>query len=73
MAREDATGGTISEFEEGAPMIQKRLERQLLEDDGATAVEYAIIAGFLSIVIVGTVLLIGQTVGGYFQAAATWF
>jgi len=33
---------------------------------GATAIEYALIAGFLSIVIVGAVTNIGVTVKGFF-------
>lgn len=36
-------------------------------DDGATAVEYAIMAGFIAAVIVGAVALFGQAVLGLFQ------
>jgi pilus assembly protein Flp/PilA len=37
------------------------------DESGATAIEYAIIAGFLSIVVVASVASIGGTLDGGFQ------
>jgi pilus assembly protein Flp/PilA len=41
-------------------------------ESGATAVEYALIAGFISIVIVTGVTQIGQTLLTFFQALASY-
>lgn len=38
-----------------------------MDDAGATAVEYAIMAGFIAVVIAGSVALFGQAVLGLFQ------
>jgi len=38
---------------------------------GATAIEYALIAGIVSIVIVGAVTLMGVTLKGFFTSVAT--
>ncbi len=46
---------------------QRLLERFLSCTSGATAIEYAMIAGALSIVIIGTVYQIGSTVQGNFE------
>ena len=43
------------------------MKRFLLCTSGATAIEYAMIAGALSIVIIGTVYQIGSTVQGNFD------
>jgi pilus assembly protein Flp/PilA len=40
-------------------------------ETGATALEYALIAGFVSIVIVGAVLGLGDTVSGMYNDTAT--
>jgi len=40
-------------------------------EKGATALEYALIAGFVSIVIVGAVLGLGGTVGGMYNDTAS--
>lgn len=40
---------------------------------GATAVEYAILAGFIAAVIVASVTLLGQQVSALFNEAATRF
>jgi Flp pilus assembly pilin Flp len=41
-----------------------------MNDSGATAVEYAIMAGFIAAVIVGAVALFGQAVLGLFTNAS---
>jgi len=55
--------------------ILSRLPNQLLAflhcEKGATALEYALIAGFVSIVIVGAVLGLGGTVGGMYNDTAS--
>ncbi len=40
------------------------------DESGATAVEYALIAVFISVVIVGAVTTIGTTLTGFFQTVA---
>ena len=45
--------------------------RFLKNDAGATSIEYAIIAGMLSIVIVTTVAAVGSTVNGMFTSVQT--
>lgn len=44
--------------------------RRQLADGGATAVEYAIMAGFIAVVVVASVALFGQGVLGLFASAA---
>jgi pilus assembly protein Flp/PilA len=52
----------------------KALLRQFGRDErGVTAIEYAMIAGGIAVVIVGAVASIGGTVGGVFQSVAGWF
>lgn len=41
-----------------------------LDERGATAVEYALIAGLIAVVIAGAVALLGTTVLGLFNSAA---
>ena len=48
------------------PSVRSRLR----VDRGATAVEYAIMAGFIAAVIVVSVTAIGQSLIPWFQAAA---
>ncbi|MDR3420510.1 MAG: Flp family type IVb pilin [Xanthobacteraceae bacterium] len=45
--------------------------RFLGDDNGATAIEYALIASGVSIVIVGTVATLGSQVTGMFTSVAT--
>ena len=40
------------------------------DESGATAMEYALIAVFISVVIVGAVTTIGTTLTGFFQTVA---
>ncbi len=47
--------------------------RLLQDETGATAIEYALIGGLLSIMIVSGATLIGAKVRGYFEAVAAGF
>ncbi|WP_420178608.1 Flp family type IVb pilin [Paenarthrobacter sp. TA1.8] len=50
--------------------MSKRLSRIVLglnAEDGATATEYSILAGFMAAVIVAGARLLGLAVGGYFN------
>ena len=47
--------------------------RYLRDERGATAIEYCLIASFISLVIVAGATLIGQTVLGFFQAVPSGF
>jgi pilus assembly protein Flp/PilA len=42
-------------------ILNRRLRCFLLDEDGATAIEYALIAGGVSIAIIATVNTVGQT------------
>ncbi len=42
------------------------------DENGATAIEYAMIAGLVSIVIVAGVTQIGSTLSGFFQNLAAY-
>jgi Flp pilus assembly pilin Flp len=44
------------------------LKKFILSEQGATSVEYAIMASLIAAVIAGTVLLLGQTVFGLFNS-----
>lgn len=48
-----------------------RLRYQLRQERGATAVEYAIMAGFVAAVVVFAVTALGNSTKGNFQSAAT--
>jgi pilus assembly protein Flp/PilA len=51
-----------------------RLLRNFLRcEQGATAIEYALIASFVSIVIVGSVTLVGSTLTGIFTSVSNGF
>lgn len=52
--------------------------RALVQDfgaraDGATAIEYGLIASFISLVIVAATTQIGQSVRGFFEAVSAGF
>jgi pilus assembly protein Flp/PilA len=50
----------------------KRLtERFIRESDGVTAIEYGLIAGLITALIVGSVTTIGEKVAEYFSTIAT--
>lgn len=47
-----------------------RTSRRLLADDtGATAIEYALLAGLIAIVIIASAITLGQTLNGMFEGA----
>ncbi|MDD3444991.1 MAG: Flp family type IVb pilin [Zavarzinia sp.] len=47
--------------------------RDFGDERGATALEYAFIAGLISIAAAGILLVIGEDVAGYFQSFADLF
>ena len=47
-------------------MSSRRSQHRRTTDEGATAVEYALIASLIAVVIVGAVTLLGQAVAGLF-------
>ena len=49
--------------------MKQLLARFLREEDGATVVEYAILASLISIVAIAVILLVGDEVLGLFQGA----
>lgn len=53
--------------------IPVRIRFALADVSGATAIEYCIIGGFLSIVIVGTVAAIGGSVTGMYNSIVSAF
>jgi pilus assembly protein Flp/PilA len=52
-------------------LIRSLIGRFLRDEQGATAIEYALIASGVSIVIMGAVVALGGTVTGMFQSVAT--
>ena len=54
-----------------AHLIGRVLRRFLGDEQGATSIEYALIASGVSIVIVGTVATLGSKVTGMFTSVAT--
>jgi Flp pilus assembly pilin Flp len=44
-----------------------------LERSGATSIEYALIATFISIVVVGWATYVGETISGFFISVANGF
>ena len=53
------------------PQVRSALRRVLKDECGATAIEYALIASGVSIVIVGTVATLGSKVTSMFTSVAT--
>lgn len=49
------------------------MERFITSEDGSTAVEYAVMAGFIAAVIAAAVVPIGTTITSFFVAAAAGF
>jgi len=47
-------------------MSSRRSQHRPTGDEGATAVEYALIASLIALVIIGAVTLLGQAVAGLF-------
>ena len=54
----------------GDPQMNKLVLRFLRDNSGVTAIEYALIAGGISIVILAAVQSIGATVNGTFNGVA---
>ena len=48
----------------------KKLSAFFRDDKGATAIEYGLIAALLSVVIIGSVMLVGQNLDATFAAVA---
>ncbi len=54
-------------------MFQRFIHRMLRDESGATAIEYALIAVFVSIAMVGALLLIGPQVNAGFESVGEGF
>lgn len=50
--------------------MSKLIKSFLHDSDGATAIEYALIAGLLSVVIIGGVTLLGARLSGRYESTA---
>jgi pilus assembly protein Flp/PilA len=50
--------------------IRGKFKRFCTDDDGATAIEYAMIALLIGLVLIGLQLSIGNSVRGFFEAMA---
>ena len=57
-------------FEFSKPAAGRLLGRFLRDESGTSAIEYAIIASGVSIVIVGTVATLGTAVNGFYSNVA---
>jgi pilus assembly protein Flp/PilA len=57
-------------FKSSTPAIRRSLACFLRDERGTTAIEYAIIASGISIVIVGTVATLGTSVKGFYSGIA---
>ncbi|MCY1707847.1 Flp family type IVb pilin [Pannonibacter sp. SL95] len=51
--------------------MQNIFARFAKDESGATAIEYGLIAGLISVVIVGTLVTIGQDLGSVFTKIST--
>ncbi len=58
-------------FKTSTPAIRTVFSRFLRDECGSTAIEYALIASGVSIVIVGAVVTLGATVKGFYTSVAT--
>jgi pilus assembly protein Flp/PilA len=58
-------------FKTSTPAIRALLGRFLRDELGSTAIEYALIASGVSIVIVGTIVTLGSNVKGFYTSVAT--
>jgi pilus assembly protein Flp/PilA len=57
-------------FKSPTPAIRPLVARFLRDESGTTAIEYALIASGVSIVIVGTVATLGTNVKGFYTSVA---
>lgn len=55
----------------GEADMTKRMRIFLSSDDGATAIEYALIGGFLALAVITGVTNIGIKLSGYFSEASS--
>jgi pilus assembly protein Flp/PilA len=58
-------------FKSSTPAIRRSLACFLRDERGTTAIEYAIIASGISIVIVGAVATLGTSVKGFYSGIAS--
>jgi len=52
-------------------LLQLKISSFFKREDGATAIEYAIIAGLIAVVIIGGATLLGDGISDFFTAIAT--
>lgn len=52
-------------------MLVSRMRDFVRDENGATAIEYALIAGMLSIAIVGSLMLLKPTLAGLYESVVT--
>ena len=65
--------GPSSPNNAGRINMKKLVHDFVLEDDGATSIEYALISSLIVAAIVSTVPLIGSAVAGLFQSVVNAF
>ena len=51
--------------------MTKMISRFWIHEDGATAIEYGLIAALLAVVIIGAVTLVGSDISNVFNSVAT--
>lgn len=51
--------------------MRELLRRLIREEDGATAIEYGLIAGLIAVVLIGALTLTGTSLQGVFNSVAT--
>ena len=59
-----------SETRHGSSRMPYSFSKCLCKEDGATAIEYGLIAGLIAVVIIAAVTLVGTDLGGMFQNLA---
>ena len=52
-------------------LLQLKISSFFKREDGATAIEYAIIAGLIAVVIIGGATFLGEEISGLFDKIAT--
>lgn len=50
--------------------VTKKIQALATDESGATAIEYGLLAAFISVVIIATVTTIGTNLNGKFQSVA---
>jgi pilus assembly protein Flp/PilA len=51
--------------------LRRTLRRLLADDSGATAIEYALLAGLIAMAIIGSAIMVGETLAGIFEHTNT--